>query len=233
MSSAGSDRGPRRDRELNTRTRILHAAVRRFASDGLAAPLRAIATDAGVSPGLIIHHFGSAEGLREACDAHALEMTARGKESVLTPGSGATAMLSQFAELEEYAPVVGYVLRRLQTGGPLTRKLVDAFAADAVDYLRLGEEAGTVRPSRDPVGRARLLTEQALGALLLQLPAQREHLDLEELPRWLNRYTEQIIGPTLEHLTEPLLTDSTLLDAYLATREAPGAPPPSRKTEEE
>ena len=30
--------------------------------------MRAIAEAAGVSPALIIHHFGSKEGLRKACD---------------------------------------------------------------------------------------------------------------------------------------------------------------------
>ncbi|HJG91820.1 MAG TPA: TetR family transcriptional regulator, partial [Brachybacterium massiliense] len=39
--------------------RILQAALRRFAVDGLSAPLRAVAQDAGVSAGLIIHHYGS------------------------------------------------------------------------------------------------------------------------------------------------------------------------------
>ncbi|AGF72747.1 TetR/AcrR family transcriptional regulator [Corynebacterium halotolerans] len=216
MSSTEADSTS--DGKLTTRARIIHAAVRRFAADGLGAPLRAVATDAGVSPGLIIHHFGSGEGLREACDRHVLEATARSKESVLSPGAGAAAMLSQLAQIEEYAPVIGYVLRRLQTGGPLTRRLVDAFAADAVDYLRRGEKAGTVRPSRDREARARVLTEQALGALLLQLPAQQEHLDLDELPRWLDDYAERIIGPVLEYYTEPILTDPTLLDAYLAAR---------------
>ncbi|MDN5900163.1 MAG: TetR family transcriptional regulator, partial [Brachybacterium sp.] len=39
--------------------RILRAALQRFAVDGLSAPLRAVAQDARVSAGLIIHHFGS------------------------------------------------------------------------------------------------------------------------------------------------------------------------------
>ena len=216
MSSASVD-------ERTARARILQAAIRRFAADGMSAPLRAIAADAGVSAGLIIHHFGSGERLREACDEHVLAVTRQNKERVVVGAAGAGAMLTQLAHVEGYAPVVGYILRRLQAGGALAAQLVDGFVADAVAYLRQGEEAGVVRPSRDPEARARILTEQALGALLLQLPARQDRLDLEELPGWLRSYTERIIGPFLELYTEGVLTDSSLLDAYLADRD--GRPP--------
>lgn len=222
MSSARDDAAPGSPEgagELTARARILQAAIRRFAADGMSAPLRTIAADAGVSAGLIIHHFGSGDRLREACDSHVLAVTRR-KESTLVAGAGgAGAMLAELAELEGYAPVIGYVLRRLQAGGPLAAQLIDGLVTDAVEYLRDGEEAGTVRPSRDPEARARILTEQALGALLLQLPAQRERLDLDELSAWFRSYSDRIIGPTLELFTEGVLTDSTLLDAYLADRE--------------
>ncbi|WP_413450870.1 TetR family transcriptional regulator [Georgenia phoenicis] len=211
--------------ELTTRARILRAAVRRFAADGIAAPLRTIAADAGVSAALIIHHFGSRDGLREACDEHVLAVTRQSKATVFTGGAGAGAMLTQLAQVEGYAPVVGYVLRRLQAGGPLAAQLVDGFVSDAVEYLRQGEEAGVVRPSADPEARARVLAEQALGALLLQLPAQQDHLDLEELPAWLRSYSERIVGPLLEIYTEPLLLDRSLLDAYRADRAGRPAEP--------
>ncbi len=223
MSSTGPER--RDSAELTARARILRAAVRRFAADGMSAPLRAIAADVGVSAGLIIHHFGSRDGLREACDQHVLAETRSNKVKVVGSSGGTSAMLALLAEVEGYAPIIGYVLRRLQAGGPLATQLVDGFVADAVEYLRQGEEAGTVRPSRDPGARARVLTEQALGALLLQLPAQQEHLDLDELPVWLRSYSERIIGPVLEVYTEPVLTDRALLDAYLAAR-ADGTTPP-------
>ena len=222
MSSVGRDAGSQAPgpRELTGRARILQAAVHRFAVEGMSAPLRAVAADAGVSAGLIIHHFGSRDGLREACDAYVLAETRAVKSRVVGSAGGADALLVQLAQVEEYAPLVGYVLRRLQTGGPLAAQLVDGFVADAVEYLRQGEEAGTVRPSRDPEARARFLTEQALGALLLQLPAQQDRLDLTGLPTWLRSYSERIVLPALEVYTEPLLTDRALLDTYLAERAA-------------
>lgn len=199
---------------VSTDERILQAALRRFAADGLAAPLRRIAADADVSAGLIIHHYGSREKLLRACDLRTLEVTRREKAAMLAGGSG--ELLAQLAQTEKYASVVGYVLRRLQAGGPQAGQFVDDFAADAVEYLAEGERAGTISPSRDPQGRAQVLTEMALGALLLQLPAQRDHLDLAELPGWLRAYSDRIIGPLLELYSVPLLTDRTLLTAYLS-----------------
>lgn len=210
------------DRQPPADERILHAALGRFAADGLSAPLRRVAEDAGVSAGLIIHHYGSRAALLEACDARALEITRREKAGLFTGGSG--ELLAQLAQAERYAPVVGYVLRRLQAGGPLAEALVDDFAADAVDYFATGESAGTVTPSRDPQARARVLTEMALGALLLQLPAQRDQLDLEELPAWLAQYTARIVGPVLELYSIPLLADRSMLDAYLAAEPGDAGP---------
>lgn len=200
--------------EVTARARILHAAVRRFAEDGLHAGLRIVAADAGVTAGLIIHHFGSRDGLLSACDQEVLALTRSSKTAVMTGGAG--EMLTQLAQAEQYAPAVGYVLRRLQAGGPMATQLVEDFVADSVSYLAEGEKAGVIRPSSDPEARARLLTEMALGALLLQLPAQKEHLDVEELPRWMGEYSARILGPYLELFTEPLLTDSSMLEAYRA-----------------
>ena len=56
----------------------------------------------------------------------------------------------------------------------------------------------------------------ALGSLLLQLPAQRAPLDLTELPAWLRSYSEALSAPVLEIYSVPLLTDTSLLDAYVA-----------------
>lgn len=202
--------------DLSTKARIRDAAIRRFAQDGLQASLRTIAADAGVSPGLIMHHFGSSAGLRAACNEHVLAQVRSDRSELLGAQGGPGAMLTQLAQVEGYAPLIGYVLRCLQAGGALTAELVESLVADAVGYLEDGVRAGTIRPSRDPAARARVLTEMALGALLLQLPARQEHVDLDELPHWLRTYSERLILPFLELYTEPMLTDATLLDSYLA-----------------
>lgn len=215
--------------DLTAKARIRDAAIRRFAVDGMGASIRAIAADAGVSPALVMHHFGSRAGLREACDAYVHAQIREHKSAAMQRDASATALLAQLAEIEEYAPLVGYVIRTLQAGGESARRFVEQAVADAVAYLAEGEAAGTIRPSRDPEARARWVAETALGSLLLQAPALEERMDLSELPRWLRAYTMRILLPALEMYTEPLLTDSTLLDAYLHAREACEDPGPEER----
>ena len=60
--------------DLTARARIRDAAIRLFGERGIeGASIRDIAAEAGVSSGLVRHHFGSKESLREACDHYAKE----------------------------------------------------------------------------------------------------------------------------------------------------------------
>jgi len=55
--------------DLTARARIRDAAMRHFADHGFErATIRGIAETAGVSSGLVRHHFGSKQALRDACD---------------------------------------------------------------------------------------------------------------------------------------------------------------------
>ena len=48
--------------------------MRLFAAQGgTATTIRAVAEQAGVAPGLVSHHFGSKQGLRDACDDFVLD----------------------------------------------------------------------------------------------------------------------------------------------------------------
>jgi AcrR family transcriptional regulator len=59
--------------DLTARARIRDAAIELFADRGIeGATIRDIAQKAGVSSGLLRHHFGSKEGLRDACDEYVL-----------------------------------------------------------------------------------------------------------------------------------------------------------------
>ena len=186
----------------------------------MTVPLREIAAEAGVSAGLILHHFGSRAGLRAECDAHVLAQVRGAKTDVLVD-RGAGALLYRMTQVEGFAPLVGYVLRLLQMGGETSRSFVDHVVADTIAYLTDAVEAGTIRPSRDPEGRARVLVEQGLGALLLRLPAHQEHLDLDGLSAGLRTYYETASLPLLELCTDGLLADRSLLEAYLSAAPEP------------
>ncbi|MFD0534725.1 TetR/AcrR family transcriptional regulator [Actinomadura luteofluorescens] len=76
--------------DLTARAKIRDVALLQFAEHGMrGATFRGIAEAAGVSVGLVQHHFGSKEELREACDAYALD-TVRDLSSTSAAGRWAT-----------------------------------------------------------------------------------------------------------------------------------------------
>jgi AcrR family transcriptional regulator len=71
--------------DLTARARIREAAIQLFTQRGVKeTAVLDIAKTAGVSGGLIRHHFGSKDGLRVACDTYVLDELLRFKEAALT-----------------------------------------------------------------------------------------------------------------------------------------------------
>src|SRR5699024_3962118 len=133
--------------------------------------LRSIAEEAGVSQALVVHHYGSKDGLRRACDHHVAEVTRTTKEATVAEGPQLDPVAT-LRRLDESRPLLRYPARTLTEGGEHTRELVDEFVADAHDYMRLAEEAGFVKPSATPRERTIVLVIWSMGAL-----AMHEHLD--------------------------------------------------------
>ncbi|MGQ7295922.1 TetR family transcriptional regulator [Quadrisphaera sp. KR29] len=207
--------------DLTARARIRDAAVARFGREGFGVGLRVIAEDAGVSAGLVVHHFGSKDGLRAACDEHVLAAVRASKERAVT-ATGVHDVLLQLASADEHAPLVAYALRSLQAGGQLARDFVDRFVEDAEAWIAKGVAAGTLRPSRDEAARARYLVVQGLGALVLDM-ALHPPADPTDVVAALHGYRSRSALPALELFTHGLMTDNTVLDAYLLYV---GDPPP-------
>ena len=202
--------------DFTARARIRDAAVRRFGAEGFGASVRAIAADAGVSPGLVIHHFGSKDALRAACDEHVLRLIREAETDAFT-ASGPIDLVRELAELDDYAPLVGYLVQAFQTGGDLAAALLTRMTADAEAYLGDAVAAGRMRPSRDPAARAAYLVDVGVGALL-SFVRRNPPVDGDYRPT-LRAYAEANSLPALELYTEGLLTDATMLDAYLQLRE--------------
>jgi AcrR family transcriptional regulator len=204
------------DTDLTARARIRDAAIRRFGADGFGASVRAIAAEAGVSPGLVIHHFGSKEGLRAVCDEHVLRVIREAETEAFTQGAPAD-WLGQLASLDEYAPLVGYLVQTLLAGGDLAATLLQRMTEDAVDYLADAVAAGRMKPSRDPAARAAFLVDVGIGAVLSFV--RRHPPEDGDYRSTLRAYAQANSLPALELYTEGLLTDSSLLDAYVQYRE--------------
>lgn len=199
--------------DLTARARIRDAAIACFGRHGFDVTVRAIADQAEVSPGLVIHHFGSKAGLQRACDDHVVGLVGALKTESVTAHDD-QGFLRQLASMEEYAPYLAYILRALQTGGPLGASLFERMVADAELYLAAGEAEGTIRPSRDPARRARWLTAGALGSILMLVTLGREGQEIDFAEVFREWETEYML-PALELYTEGLLTERTLLDSYL------------------
>jgi len=213
MASTGRElRGHQVD--IASPARIRDAAVVRFGRDGFGVGLRAIAADAGVTAGLVVHHFGSKDGLRRACDEHVLSVVRTEKTSALTDRS-ATTMMAQLAEVEQFAPMVRYLLRSLQAGGDLAAALIDQMTADADAYLAAGVAAGVVRPSGDPAARARYLTYQTVGGMVLWFSLHAPAADPAAFRTRFRQYVDQVTEPALELFAQGLLVDRSMLDDYL------------------
>jgi AcrR family transcriptional regulator len=209
MRSAGADG------DLTARARIRDAAIRRFGAEGFGAPVRAIAAAAGVSPGLVIHHFGSKDGLRAVCDEHVLQLIRDEEVDAFVAGSPGN-LLARYAALDDYAPMVGYLVQTLLSGGDLAATLLERMTSDAEKYLAEAVAAGRIRPSRDPAARAAHLVDVGIGAVLSFV---RRHPPADgDYRATLRAYADARSLPALELYTEGLFADSSLLDAYLQYR---------------
>ncbi|MFG1640890.1 TetR family transcriptional regulator [Amycolatopsis sp. NPDC049252] len=83
--------------DLTARARIRDAAIRLFTEKGMEkTSILDIAQAAGVSGGLIRHHFGSKDGLRKACDAHVFDELLRFKEEMLEKGHANPGFIPTF-----------------------------------------------------------------------------------------------------------------------------------------
>jgi AcrR family transcriptional regulator len=76
--------------DLTARARLRNAAIEVFAAQGFSAGVRDIAAHAGVSAGLITHHFGSKENLRHECDLEVVRQYRAIKSNVVAMPSSTT-----------------------------------------------------------------------------------------------------------------------------------------------
>ncbi len=198
--------------ELTTRVRLRNSAIEMFALHGFDASVRDIAAHAGVTAGLITHHFGSKQKMREECDAEVVRQYASSKREGMAMSP--TQSIAMMAENDEYAPMLVYVLRSLREGGPAGVSLLENMIEETVRFTEEGVASGVLRPSRDPLARARYLVTTSLGGLLLELSMVPE-LNLAHVGPTMRRIIGEITLPTLELYTEGVLMEKRYLDEYL------------------
>jgi AcrR family transcriptional regulator len=153
--------------DLTARARIRDAALRLFAEGGTdATTIRDIAKAAGVSAGLVRHHFGSKEALRDACDSYALDRLMRIKEQAILDGR-----LADPGFMSAVHPTVlslyRYLARALLDGSQAAASMFDEMVELAEQWLTHHHPA----KSTDPRAYAAVLVAMQIGML-----GMHEHL---------------------------------------------------------
>ena len=150
---AASAAGERSAEDLTARARIRDAALALFAERGMdGATIRDIAKAAGVSGGLVRHHFGSKDDLRAACDSYALDQLMQIKEQAVLDGQLANPSFMSAAH-PTVLLLYRYLARSLVDGSPAAAAMFD-------EMVELGEAwLATHNPGQmaDPRGYSAVL----------------------------------------------------------------------------
>lgn len=163
--------------DRTARARIRDEALRLFADRGPdSVTMRDIATAAGVSPALLVRHYGSKDGLVEAVDSHVVAAL----ETLLTNITDTTGMtgLSESAlpslldglaaQLPPDSPIPSYLARSLITGRQLGSVLFRRLYEISKDALDAMAAAGVASAGGDPAVRAAFLLVNDLAMLTLR-----------------------------------------------------------------
>ncbi|SPL98974.1 Transcriptional regulator, TetR family [[Actinomadura] parvosata subsp. kistnae] len=205
---------------MTARARIRNAALELFGAEGVGrVSLRAVAQRAGVSHALVLHHFGTKEGLRQACDDYVISLVRDAPDADLGDTAGLAAML------EAGTAVRRYLGRAFLDGSPQAAALFDELVAATGRWLEQGVREGWVQPSDDPPARAAMYVTYLLAPL-----AFGEHLarsqgvpDVHDL-RTLLRFSRAGI----EIFTRGVFADERALEAWDAVRDDRGSQRGSR-----
>jgi len=147
--------------DLTARARIRDAAIGLFAERGIAATtIRDIAAAAGVSSGLLRHHFGSKESLRDACDAYAVDRMNKLRDEMF--GGGKLGDAGFMTTMEPTARLLtNYLVQSTVDGSPTGQKMFD-------DAVELGERFSAHLDLADRRAHAAVLCAMQLGVFLMR-----------------------------------------------------------------
>ncbi len=156
---AGPKATPRRER-------ILSAAVREFAHNGLAgARIEKIAAAAGVNKQLLFHYFGSKDGLYRAALESVLAAASEARAGG-SPVERLTRLVAQSSATMESHPALLSLLAAKGTGEPaveVVRSWRRSTMSAARGILEDGQRAGYVRDDIDVDAVAEVVVGAALG----------------------------------------------------------------------
>jgi AcrR family transcriptional regulator len=149
--------------DLTARARIRNAALRLYADVGPEkATIREIAKIAGVSAGLVRHHFGSKEALRDACDSYVLDQLMDAKQQAVVGNQVGSLTFLQAAH-PRVMLFHRYLTRAMIDGSPAAAALFDRMVDIAEQWIARHNPG----VSADPRAYAAVLVAMQTGPTIL------------------------------------------------------------------
>jgi AcrR family transcriptional regulator len=195
------------DQDLTAKARIRNAALDLYASQGEdRTSMRAIAAAAGVTVGLLVHHYGTKDNIRDAVEELIVDYFHQAIDRAPADGTPAGVAAARNAAVTEMLAanpeVVNYMRRALlDPAGPrghLLERLTELSSTEVSQLRRTGQAS---------VQRAE--SAQVIGVMIRQLG----HLFLQPM---LDAMWRQLAGPDAPG------TDKPVLEVRV---QAPGPPP--------
>ena len=150
-----------------TREQLLKIAVEMFAENGFAGTsLRSIAKKAGVSPALLIHHFGTKEALIKEAISETLGAWVAGEKAAMLDDES-KQLQNWRALMEKGTTPLNFFRQVLLAGGEYSQRLFDAAVSESEVLLDQMKQAGRLRDISDKQTTALLMTVSGLGSVLL------------------------------------------------------------------
>lgn len=157
---------------LRSEEAILRVATELFAAEGSErVTIRKIAESAGVSPALVIHHFGSRAGLRNAVEERVVArfntLIAQLETSeVAEAAHGIGELIARV--VDEEPAVFSFIRRMMVEGGPSADAAFLSLFGATKRTLAALDRMGATRPTGDEDTRAAFLLANDLAVLLLR-----------------------------------------------------------------
>ncbi|PBC47805.1 TetR family transcriptional regulator [Rhodococcus sp. ACS1] len=183
------------DADLTAKARIRNAALDLYSRDGEdRVSMRAVAAAAGVTVGLVQHHFKTKAGIRDAVEQLVIDYFATaiaGAASTGSPAEVASARDEAVGRMLEANPtVVNYIRRALLDPGPRGRLLERLTDLTYAEITKLRDSGVASTKKRDSVQVIEVLVRQ-LGQLFLA--------------PMINTMWEQLAGPDAPVEDRPVL----------------------------
>jgi AcrR family transcriptional regulator len=181
--------------------RIRDAALRLFAVHGAeAVSMRTIAKAAGVSLGLVQHHFTTKGNLIHVVDEYVMTVLTESLAAPLAsvPGDPVADAADRVTSLfSEHIEVVDYLSRALIDGTPIGVRVFDGLVEICTGYWAQIQEQGLTQPDLDPVWMVLNPLTLVLGMFMLNSHLSRHLPEAMTTPSQLQRWrdaTEVIIA---------------------------------------